>query len=74
MFFSQGAMQLLASMVLLAALGAHAGPLQPNASAALVVPQVEAEYRIPGYILPVSYDISIIPYFNEAPSDEQQFT
>lgn len=67
-------MQLLASIVLLAALGARAGPLQPNATAALVVPQAEADYRIRRQINPIVYDISIIPYFERAADDEQKFT
>lgn len=66
-------MQLLASMVLLAALGAHAGPLQPNATAVQLVPKAEADYRLPKNILPLSYDIRIIPYFENAPSDEYNF-
>jgi hypothetical protein len=67
-------MQLLALMVLLAALGARAGPLQPNATATQVVPLAEVDYRLPANINPTFYDISIIPYFENAPSDEQKFT
>jgi hypothetical protein len=73
-FISQGAMQMLASMVLLAALGARAGPLQPNATATQVMPLAEADYRLPGNIKPAFYDISITPYFEDAPTDEQKFT
>jgi len=61
-----------ACVLLLSSLGALAGPLAPNATSGQA-PLALADYLLPNFLMPRSYDISIIPYFENAPEDDLKF-